>query len=72
MEEKEDKSIFNRALHNFTFDVAARGGIRHLYNLGLSAKEIQKELRYPLPLERIEKELSEYKKELSESDITDA
>ena len=63
MEENEDKSIFNRALHNFTFDVAARGGIRHLYNLGLSATEIQKELDYPLPIERIEKEIEEYIKE---------
>ena len=63
MEENEDKSIFNRALHNFTFDVAARGGIRHLYNLGLSPEEIRKELSYPLPIERIEREIMEYEKE---------
>ena len=67
MDENEDKSIFNRALHNFTFDVAARGGIRHLYNLGLSAAEIQKELSYPLPIERIEKEIAEYEKELGKA-----
>ena len=64
MDENEDKSIFNRALHNFTFDVAARGGIRHLYNLGLSAEEIRKELSYPLPIERIEAEIAAYVDEL--------
>ena len=63
MEMNEENSIFNRALHNFTFEMAARGGIRHLYDLGLSAEEIQKELSYPLPLERIVKELQVYERE---------
>lgn len=66
MDKNEDKSIFNQALHNFTFDVAARGGIRHLYNLGLSAEEIRKELSYPLPIERIEAEIAAYEKEKGE------
>ncbi len=63
METNEENSAFNRALHNFTFDIAARGGIRHLYNLGLTASEIQKELDYPLPLERIEAEIRAYEAE---------
>ena len=61
----EEESAFNRALHNFTFDMAARGGIRHLYNLGLKPEEIRKELSYPLPLERIQAEIKAYEKELS-------
>ena len=60
---KEERSAFDNALHNFTFEFAARGGIRHLYNLGLTPTEIQKELSYPLPLERIEAEIAAYKKE---------
>ncbi|MCR4585691.1 MAG: hypothetical protein K5686_08195 [Lachnospiraceae bacterium] len=63
MDKNDENSNFNRALRNFTFDVAVGGGIRHLYKLGLSAEEIQKELAYPLPLDRIEREIAAIEKE---------
>ncbi|MCR5802296.1 MAG: hypothetical protein K6G57_08205 [Lachnospiraceae bacterium] len=54
---------FGKALGNFTFDVAARGGIRHLYDLGLSPEEISQQLDYPVSIARIEEEIESYKKE---------
>ena len=37
---------FNKALDNFTFDMAGRGAVRHLFNLGMSAAEIHDELLF--------------------------
>ena len=51
-----------------SFDMAARGAIRHLYDLGMSAEEIHKNLTYPLNISRIEQEIMEYEKEKSSPD----
>ncbi len=51
-----------------TFDIAARGAIRHLYDLGMSPEEIEKNLTYPLSISRIEQELKEYEKEKNSPD----
>ena len=48
--------------------MAARGAIRHLYDSGYSIKEIADRLTYPLPVSRIEKEISDYEKEKSSPD----
>ncbi len=51
---------FNKALDNFTFDMAGRGAVRHLFNLGMSAAEIHDELLYPVPAEKIREEIWAY------------
>ena len=46
-----------------SFEMAARGAIRHLYDSGLDPKEIAGRLSYPLELSVIEAEIEQYKKE---------
>ena len=58
-----EKKAFNNALSNMSFDMAARGAIRHLHDSGLSPKEIAENLSYPLSISRIEQELLEYEKD---------
>lgn len=55
---KED--YFQDALSNFTFDVASGGAIRHLADLGYTAKEIMKKLDFPTPYERVQKTVWEH------------
>ena len=54
---------FQNALHNFMKDSANGGAIRHLYDLGRSVEEIQKELLFPASEEDIQKVIVEYEKE---------
>ena len=54
---------FKNALENFAFDAAAGRAIRHLCDLGRTAEQIQRELDYPVPVSRIEKELEAYNEE---------
>ncbi|MBR6256282.1 MAG: hypothetical protein IKR23_02795 [Lachnospiraceae bacterium] len=63
-----ENNVFNNALSNMSFEMAARGAIRHLYDSGYSIKEIADRLTYPLPVSRIEKEISDYEKEKSSPD----
>ena len=53
----DNRKTFNNALKNFTFDMASRGAIRHLFDLGLTAGEIHDELTFPTPVEAIRNEL---------------
>ena len=55
----EENKTFRNALSNFTMDVAARGGIRHLYDLGYDATSIRAQLTFPVSEEQIKKEISE-------------
>ncbi len=50
---KNENSYFTQALSRFVRDVASDGAIRHLADLGYSAKQIQKDLDYPTNLEHI-------------------
>ena len=59
-----EKNIFSNALSNFSFDMAARGAIRHLYDSGLTPSEIAGSLSYPVDISRIEKEIEEYESEM--------
>ena len=61
-----ENNVFKNALSNFTFDMAARGSIRHLCDLGLSVDEIREKLSFPVPAEQIRAEINAYKKELSD------
>lgn len=63
----EENFYFYNALSSFTADVAYVGAVRHLYDAGLGADEIQKRLTYPLSKEKIEKVIKEYETEKSKS-----
>lgn len=67
--DKNDK-IFQKALSNFTFDMASRGAIRHLADLGYSAAEIHDRLDFPTPVAQIEEELRAYQAEKDASDAS--
>ncbi len=66
---KNDKT-FQNALSNFTFDMASRGAIRHLADLGYSAAEIHDHLDFPTPITQIEEELRAYQAEKEASDAS--
>ena len=67
--DKNDKT-FQKALSNFTFDMASRGAIRHLADLGYSAAEIHDHLDFPTPISQIEEELRAYQAEKDASDAS--
>lgn len=52
-----ENSYFQNALSNFTHEVASGGAIRHLTDLGYTARQIEMRLDFPTPLERIQKEM---------------
>ena len=54
---------FNRALSDFTHDVASGGAIRHLCDRGYTVSQIMKLLDYPTPRERVESTFSRHLKE---------
>ena len=57
------EDYFREALHKFTRDSANGGAIRHLYDLGRTPEEIQKELLFPADISEIEAVIAEYQKE---------
>ncbi len=57
------EDFFREALHMFTRDSANGGAIRHLYDLGRTPEEIQKELLFPADLSEIEAVIAAYQKE---------
>ena len=62
----KSNKAFNKALDNFTFEMAGRGAIRHLFDIGMSVTEIHGELLYPVPEEKIREEIWNY---LLEKDV---
>lgn len=46
-----------------SFEMAARGAIRHLYDSGFTPEEISLRLSYPVNISRINDEISLYEKE---------
>ena len=57
---KNNNKAFNKALDNFAFDMAGRGAVRHLFDIGMSVAEIHDELLYPVPKEKIREEIWAY------------
>lgn len=51
---------FNRALSNMTGEIAYKAAVRHLVDIGYSMKEIEKQLTYPAPYEKIRECAYEY------------
>lgn len=51
------QNYFQKSLSNFTFDFASGGAIRHLADLGYTAKQISEKLTFPMPLEAVKRML---------------
>ena len=66
MNGSEDK-YFNRALADFTFDVACGAAIRHLHELGYTPEQIVERLDYPVSVDKV----GQYIKKLSENAAED-
>lgn len=49
------ENYFQKALSNFTFEVASDGAIRHLAGHGYTVPQISKKLNFPTPYERIQR-----------------
>lgn len=52
---KVENNYFYNALHNFAFEEAGGGAIRHLADSGYTAKQIAETLSFPLPYEEVRK-----------------
>lgn len=52
-----EQSHFQNALSNFTHEVASGGAIRHLTDLGYTARQIVERLDFPTPFARVQKEV---------------
>ena len=50
-----EQNYFQKSLSNFTLEAASGGAIRHLADLGLSAKQISEKLTFPTPFEVVKK-----------------
>ncbi len=56
--------VFKAALGNFVYDVACKRAIRHLYDEGLSVREIASNLSYPVSADVIEREIAAYREDM--------
>lgn len=52
-----EQSYFQNALSNFTHEAASGGAIRHLTDLGYTAKQVVEQLDFPTPFARVQKEI---------------
>ena len=52
-----EQSHFQHALSSFTHEVASGGAIRHLTDLGFTAKQIAERLQYPTPFVQVQQEM---------------
>lgn len=59
----QENSYFQKALSDFTHEVASGGAIRHLTDLGYTVRQIREQLDFPTPYERIQKAVWERLKE---------
>lgn len=54
------EKYFEKALSDFTFDVASGGAIRHLTDRGYPVPQIRKMLDFPTPYERVQQTVWEH------------
>ena len=52
-----ENSYFQKALSNFTHEVASGGAIRHLTDLGYTARQIADQLDFPTPFAQVQQEM---------------
>ncbi len=64
----ENNGYFKKALSAFTADTAYVAAIRHLYDTGMDALQIEKHLTFPVSRERIEQVIRDYEEEQKHSD----
>lgn len=57
---KVENNYFRDALHNFIFEEAAGGAIRHLADKGYTARQIADTLSFPLPYEKVREAYTAY------------
>lgn len=55
-----DNKYFQKAISDFTFDMASGGAIKHLADLGYTVDEIKENLSYPTPKEKVSKAVWDY------------
>lgn len=60
------ENYFRDALHNFIFEEAGGGAIRHLTDRGYTARQVSEALSFPMPYEKVREA---YTKHLLESGI---
>lgn len=58
-----ENQYFKQALGNMVASVAYVDAVRHLYDIGYSVPEIQKNLSFPASIEQIEKTIADYEAE---------
>lgn len=56
----EEQKYFKQAISDFTYEAACGGAIRHLADLGYSAKQIMEQLSFPVPYERVQATIWEH------------
>ncbi len=54
------ENYFREALHNFIFDEAGGGAIRHLADRGYTARQIADSLSFPVPYETVRESVTKY------------
>lgn len=54
---------FQKALASMTAGVAYVDAVRHMYDSGMAAEEIQKNLSYPVSIEKVERAICDYEME---------
>lgn len=59
----DDQKYFREALASFAADTAYVRAVKHLHDNGLTPKEIQKNLSYPVSIEKIERVVGQYEAE---------
>ena len=55
-----DQDYYREALSDFAYEAASAGAIRHLADLGYTAKQISERLTFPTPYERVRRSLWKY------------
>ena len=54
------ENYFYDALHNFIFEEAGGGAIRHLADKGYTARRIADSLSFPMPYEKVREAYTKY------------
>ncbi|MDO5154898.1 MAG: hypothetical protein Q4D51_02940 [Eubacteriales bacterium] len=63
-----ENRYFQEAVASMAAGFAYVDAVKHLYKQGYSVKEIQKNLTYPVSLEKIEKVIAEYEEKMKKTD----
>lgn len=59
----EEGKYFKEALASMATNMAYADAVRHLYDLGMKPEEIQKNMTYPVSIDKIENVIRKYEEE---------